>query len=97
MNARTLSMFTTCALALLVASLYEYLKYLYCGYWALAGVWFIGCAVNCNSLRMLEEKRQLSRALDEVDRVKRSCLAFMLQLPGEIYFTLERRTYHEEV
>lgn len=76
-------------LVMLVATLCEYLRYLYCGCWFSAGAWFVACATNCWSLWKFEQQRQLQRALDEVDRIRRQCLAFMLQLPGQIYLTAE--------
>ena len=78
-------------LAALVGSLYEYLRYLYCGCWFWAGAWLLACAVNCNSLRMMERQRHLQHALDKVDRIQRECLAYLLQLPGQIYLTYESR------
>lgn len=78
-------------LVVLIMCLLEYLRFLYCGCWFWAAMWLAGCAVTCHSLRVFEQQYQLQRALDEVDRVKRECLAFLLQLPCQIYLTCEIR------
>lgn len=68
-------------------SLLGYLLLLYCGRWFSAGVYAVLVAVNCGSLWILGRQSELQRALDEVDRVKRECLVFMLRLPGQLAVT----------
>lgn len=94
MNNRMLSMVTKTAmifsLAGLLWSLCGYLSQLYCGCWFWAGVNLVTCVIYCSTLLVLEQQRQLQRALDEVERTQRECLAFLLQLPGQIYFEIRR-------
>lgn len=91
MKARTLRALSNVTYVILGASLTIYLLHLCYGQWAWAGAWFIACMTNCNSLRMLEQRYQQQRALEEVDRLKRECLAFMMQLRGDIIVTCEVR------
>jgi hypothetical protein len=77
------------ALICLIWSLLAYLMHLYHGDWFWAAGSFLICALNCSSLWMIEERCQLQRALDELARVRRECLEFLLKLPGQIFVTID--------
>ncbi len=86
---RSLSILTLWATLALVFSLWYYVRYLYCGCWLLAGKYLLISAINCWGLWSLGVSAERQRALDEVARVERDCLAFMLQLPGQVYVSVE--------